>query len=149
MPHLPTTGPFVAVATFCERVINDEDRVLSIIRVVDQLQVRATGPEPPDEMPPQPMGLQAAIVLRRGTARGRQSVKIQPEAPDGPRDVAVETSINLGGDEESGANLVIDFSGYPMDREGLWWFDVLFGDSETVVARIPLRVVYLPQKTPQ
>lgn len=145
----PSTGPFVAVATFCERVLRESDNVLSIMRVVDQLNVSATGPEAPDSMPPTPTNLNVAIVLRRGAARGRHKVKIRPEAPGGEqRDEAIEVSINLAGDEEAGANIMIDFSGFAVDREGLWWFDVLFGDAETLLARIPLRVNYHPQPTP-
>ncbi len=76
MPELTPTGPFVAVATFCERVLREADNVLNI---------SATGPE---------------------------------------------------------------VSGFAVDREGLWWFDVLFGDAETLLARIPLKVNYHPQRTP-
>jgi hypothetical protein len=149
MPELPPTGPFVAVATFCEKVMREADNVISVLRVVDQLNVTATGPDVPDEMPPAPTNLHIAIVLRRGEARGRQKVKLRPEAPGGElRDVAIENFITLTGDPEAGANIVIDFSGFAVDREGLWWFDVLFGDAETLLARIPLRVSYHPQKTP-
>lgn len=77
-------------------------------------------------------------------------MQLRPEAPGGEqRDVAIDAFVNLTGDEEAGANLVIDFSGFAVDREGLWWFDVLFGDAETLLARIPLRVNYHPQRTPQ
>jgi hypothetical protein len=149
MPEVPPTGPFVAVATFCEKVMQEADNVLTVVRVVDQLNANATGPDVPDEMPPLPTNLHIAIVLRRGAARGRQKVKLRPEAPGGEqRDIAIETFVNLTGDPEAGANIVIDFSGFAVDREGLWWFDVLFGDVETLLARIPLRVNYHPRRTP-
>lgn len=150
MPQVPATGPFVAVATFCEKVLQDRDNVISVIRVVDQLIVTATGPEPPDEMPPTPANLTVAIILRRGKARGRQKLKLRPEAPGGEqRETGAEVWLNLVGDEEAGANVVIDFSGFAVDREGLWWFDVLFGDADQLLARIPLRVRYDPRKAPQ
>jgi Family of unknown function (DUF6941) len=148
--QIPTsTGPFVAVATFCERVLREADNVVSILRVVDQLNVNARGPEAPDDMPPVPTNLNIAIILRRGTARGRHRLRVRPEAPGGEqRNVVIDEYVTLAGDEEAGANVMIDFSGFPVDREGLWWFDVLFGDSETLLARIPLRVNYLPQRQP-
>jgi hypothetical protein len=151
MPQLPApTGPYLAVATFCERVLRESDDVMSVLRVVDQLNVAATGPEVPEDLPPTPINLTLAIVLRRGTARGRQRLKIVPEAPGGEqRDVAIDAWLNLAGDEEAGANVVIDFSAFAVDREGLWWFDVLFGDAETLLTRIPLRVNYHPQRTPE
>ncbi len=143
------TGPYVAVATFCERVLREADNVVSVLRVVDQLNVNATGPDVPDDMPAVPTNLRIAIVLRRGSARGRHRIRLRPEAPGGEqRDVAIDQFVTFGGDEESGANIEIDFSGFPVDREGLWWFDVLFGDAETLLARIPLRVNYRPQRQP-
>jgi hypothetical protein len=150
MPSIPTTGPYVAVASFCERVLQEADNVWSILRVVDQINITASGPDAPDDLPPFPVNLHIAIILRRGTARGRQRVKIRPEAPGGEtRDVAIDEFINFGGDEESGANIDINLSAFTVDREGLWWFDVLFGDSETMLTRIPLRVNYLPQRRAQ
>ncbi|MDQ2983826.1 MAG: hypothetical protein M3R70_07895 [Actinomycetota bacterium] len=138
----PHTGPFVAVATFCERVLQEGDNTVSVIRVVDRLTITAQGAEPPPELPPYPMGLMALVILRRGSARGRQMVKIRPEDPGAERRPDIEIEVQLTGDEEQGANIIADFTGFALDREGLWWFDVLFGDSETLLARIPLRVVY-------
>jgi hypothetical protein len=151
MPQLPTsTGPYVAVATFCDRVLQDADHVVSVIRAVDQLKIQATGPDPPAEMPPTPTNLTLVLILRRGTALGRQKVKIRPEAPGGIQlPIVAEVDVVFSGDEEAGANIFLDAINYAVDREGLWWFDVLFGDAETLLVRIPLRVVYLPQRTPQ
>jgi hypothetical protein len=148
VPPLPeTTGPFVAVATFCEKVIREHDNVMSLMRVVDQLNVNASGPDPPTQLPPVPINLSLALVLRRGTARGRHPLKLRPESPSGEQHEAVELSVNFTGDEESGANIIGDLSGFAVNEEGLWWFDVLFGDAETRIARIPLRVNYHPQRT--
>jgi hypothetical protein len=143
------TGPFVAVATFCEKVIREQDNVMSIMRVVDRMEVAAKGPEPPAEMPPIQLDLSLALMLRRGTARGRHVLKIRPESPSGEQHEAVEVWVNFAGDEESGANVIGDVSGFAVSEEGLWWFDVLFGDSETLLARIPLRVTYSPQRVGQ
>jgi hypothetical protein len=149
MPPLPT-GPYIGVATFCESVLREENNVVSVLRVVDQLNVGASGPEVPDEMPAVATNLWIMLILRRGSARGRHRIKIRPEAPGGEqRNIAIESSVTFGGDEESGANISIDFRAFLVDREGLWWFDVLFGDAETPIARIPLRVNYHPQPVAQ
>jgi hypothetical protein len=137
------------MATFCEKTMQEADNVLSILRVVDRLNVNAAGPDPPKDMPPVPMGLTGVVILRRGDARGRYVVKVRAEDPSGLQRESVDVSVQLGGDPESGANIVIDFSQFALDLEGLWWFDVLFGDSETLLSRIPLRVVYAPQRLAQ
>lgn len=142
-------GPYVAVATFCDRVIQEEDKVISVMRVVDQLNITASGPDAPEQMPPVPTNLNVAIVLRRGNARGRHKVQLRPEDPGGTRrDIAISEYVTLTGDEEAGANIIIDFKAFPVDQEGLWWFDLLFGDAETLLGRIPLRVKYHPRKSP-
>jgi len=144
----PANGPYVGVATFCERVLRENDNVISVMRVIDQLNVNASGEEVPDHLPPVPLNnVSLAIVLRRGEARGRHRLRLRPEDPGGQqRDVAVDEFVQLGGDPESGANVVVDVSGFMVDQEGLWWFDVLFGDSDQLIARIPLRVNYHPQR---
>ncbi|MGD0167013.1 MAG: hypothetical protein ABSC51_06965 [Gaiellaceae bacterium] len=145
MPALPThTGPFVAVATLCEKVLTDTDGAVSVIRIIDRLTLTASGPDPPEQMPPYALGLTALVMLRRGEARGRHQTRIVPQAPDGTERPAVEAPTQFSGDEEAANNIVIDLSAFAVDLEGLWWFDVLFGDEGTRIARIPLRVVYQP-----
>lgn len=145
-----SSGPYVAAATFCERVMREADDVMSVLRIVDQINVSASGPEVADEMPPVPLNLTIVVILRRGSARGRHKFQIVPEDPSGvQRGVAAGGSLNLVGEPEAGSNIIADFSGFVVDQEGLWWFDFLFGDSETPIARIPLRVNYHPQRTPQ
>ncbi len=123
--------------------------MLSVLRVVDRLMISASGPDAPAEMPPVPLNLTGVVVLRRGEARGRHSVKIRAENPAGLQHQAVEVFVQLSGDPEQGANIIIDFSQFALDHEGLWWFDVLFGDSETLLARMPLRVLYEPHQGQQ
>jgi len=95
-------------------------------------------------MPPTNLGLTALIMLRLGEALGRHALRIVPNAPGGEERPSVEVSTQFSGAEEGSNNIVADLSGFAVDREGLWWFDVLFGDHETPIARIPLRVVYQP-----
>ena len=145
MPPTPhSTGPFVAVAALCEKVIQDTDNTVSVIRIVDRVTITATGPEPPEQMPPHNLGLTALVMLRRGEARGRHQIRIRPEAPGGEERLAVEVPAHFEGSEEQAVNLIIDLAGFVVEREGLWWFDVLFGDQDALLARIPLRVVYQP-----
>ncbi|MGH9740926.1 MAG: hypothetical protein ACRD51_01105, partial [Candidatus Acidiferrum sp.] len=44
-------GPYLQMACFCEKVLNEKDGVLSIIRVIDRLTVNASGPDSPEQMP--------------------------------------------------------------------------------------------------
>lgn len=44
-------GPYIQVATFCERVLREADGVISLIRVVDQVNHVVRGSGAPVEMP--------------------------------------------------------------------------------------------------
>ena len=90
MPR-PVNGPYIAVATFCEKVLRESDGVLTIVRVVDTLNIAASALKYPTNSPPIPItNLTVAIVLRRGEASGRhrstgRDPKILPENARGYR----------------------------------------------------------------
>lgn len=142
MSGSPDTGPYLAMAVLCEKVLDEKDGVLSVIRIIDRVTQTVVSPEAPDEMPPASIPLTCAITFRSGEARGRHSVKLRPEAPSGEQMSAFDQPIHLEG-EERGANLVVSFT-LQAEMEGLYWIDLLFDDKR--MTRIPLRVVYQPQR---
>jgi hypothetical protein len=130
------------MAVLCERVIEDKDGVLSLIRIIDRVTHVVTDPDPPKEMPPSNLAFTGVIAFRSGEARGSYSVKLRPEAPSGQQLPAFEQTIHLEG-EDRGANLIVNFN-FLAETAGLYWIDVLFEDE--VVTRMPLRVIYQPQR---
>lgn len=138
-------GPWVQAAFICEKVLTSNDGVLSYIRVIDRVSVGAVGTEPPPEMPPQQLAYVLCFALKSGEARGRHSLRIRPEKPSGEQMPAMEIALHLEGGER-GINVNVDLSGIVFDAEGLWWFDVLFGDNETLLTRVPFRLQYQPQR---
>lgn len=146
-------GPFLQAAFFCERVLQEADGVVSAIRIVDQQTQFVAGPEVPNEMPPVVLSTTVLIALKAGDARGRYGVRIAPEAPSGQQLPALNVPVNfLGGSGEQGIHIVLPLQ-MQLVEEGLYWFDVLWVDdraeeSELLLTRMPLRVVYQPQPTP-
>lgn len=147
------TGPYVAAALFCERVLQEGDGVLSAIRIIDQQILHALGTELPADMPPAIMSATLLITLKAGQTRGRYAVRVAPEAPSGEQLPAVDFAVNFhGGDGEQGINLVVPLQ-MQVAQEGLYWFDVLWLDSRSeatepaLLTRVPLRVVYQPVAT--
>ena len=126
----------------CEKVLTEQDGVLSVIRIVDRVTVTSAGPDVPDEMPPTQLNLSAVVSFRSGSARGRYTVRLRPEDPSGVQLPVLEMPVHFEG-EERGANLVISFN-MLAEHEGLYWIDVLF--REDLITRIPLRVIYQPQR---
>lgn len=140
---IESTGPHLAVAVICEKALQEQDGVLSIIRIIDRVTVSVTSPDAPDEMPETALSFVVVVGLKSGAARGRHKLSLRPETPSGQQLAAMDVPIHFEG-EERGANVVAQFA-MTADEEGLYWVDVLFGDS--LLTRIPLRVLYQPQRT--
>jgi len=133
-------GPFLQAALFCERVLQEQDGVVSAIRVIDRV-VFATAPDGSRMQPEHPVTL--LITLKAGGARGRFSVGVSVEKPSGQAGARFEAPVFLEG-EDRGVNIVV-VMGFAPDQEGLYWHDVAFqGDR---ITRIPLRAIFQPAPT--
>ena len=142
-------GPHVNVAAFCETTILGQDGALSLIRIIDTVTQTATGPDPPSAMPAFVVNAKLAITLRADEARGRYALMFRPEAPDGRHLPEQEQAIQFEGGH-AGVNLIVGVQ-FAADLEGVYWFDVIFmaaEGEERLLTRVPLRVVYQPQRTP-
>ena len=102
-------------------------------------------------MPPFVLGnLTMVIQLRSDQARGRYTLKVRPEDPSGIQLPVVEVPAHLeGGIRPLTVQAPLQLA---INLEKLYWFDVLFhpGGDEPVrlVSRIPLEIVYAPQRSP-
>jgi hypothetical protein len=132
------TGPYLSTAVLCERVLEEKDGVVTLIRLIDRLIITTQGPEAPASMPPTPISLIAVIWLRAGQARGSHTLKLRPELPSGQGLEATQITVHFEG-EERGNRSVFNLN-LVADQEGLYWFDVLFDD--TLLTRIPFRIIY-------
>jgi hypothetical protein len=130
-------GPYVQLATFCEKVLQEADGVLSVIRAVDRIVLTAQGEGAPDELPQLPLNLSFVLALKPDEARGRHTLTLTVQQPSGlslpPRDF----DVMFEGDER-GVNVVMQMQLEAI--EGLYWLDVTLGG--TLLTRVPLRVMY-------
>jgi len=131
-------GPYLQIACFCEKVIEDKRGVLSIIGIIDTLTAEATGPEAPEEMPPVTRQLHLVVALKSGTARGRYQIKIMPELPSGLCLDPVILTAHMEG-AERGTNIIANMP-FTFNLEGLYWFIIHLND--VVLTKIPFRVKY-------
>ena len=141
-------GPFLAMAAICEKVLEEKDGVLSVIRIVDRSVVRpqlVPGVVASSGMPPTVIALTVVLSLKSGNARGSHRLSLQPETPSGLKINPVSVSVLFEG-EDRGVNLVMPMQ-MQVTQEGLYWFDVLLDDQR--LTRIPLRVVYQVVQTNQ
>ncbi len=150
---MPETGPHIVIATFCEKVLLEPDGVLSLIRVVDRFTQTATGPEPPDQMPPfivSDRELRMVVALKSDKAKGRCAIKVVAEDPSGVRTPVGESDVTLpGGNQGVNLNIGVNFA---FQHEGVYWFDVILdgprNQEDQLMTRVPLEVVYQRQRVP-
>jgi hypothetical protein len=127
--------PYVQVAAICQTPMQEVTGYLSVIRIMDRVQIGGIT----DEMQPQPLNqLFIVIVLKSGEMKGKFKMTIVPETPSRKRLPGPELTILFEG-EERGVATVLPV-GIVAEEEGLYWFDVMLeGD---LLTRIPLRVMY-------
>jgi hypothetical protein len=135
--------PYLAFAFFCERVLHEQDGVLTPIRIVDRLLVNHM----PASKSPVPTALHSitlVVGLKAGNYKGKGKIRIKGAAPSGKSVTRkpIETEVELTG-ADSGANFIA-ILGLSFREVGTYWFDIYFNDR--MLARTPLSVsVFSPQ----
>lgn len=138
-------GPYLTVATFCEQVIEDKSGVLSLIRIVDRMNITAQGPTAPENMPPAMLNWFLVLNFKSGEARGSHPVKIEPELPSGIRLEPMTLSAHFEG-ANRGANIVSKIN-MKLEMPGIYWFRLYVDDK--FLTQIPVEVIYSRIVTPQ
>jgi len=133
-----SSGPYLIAALLCEKVLQEKDDTISVIRIVDRLAVTVNALGSPETMQPTAVSLNALISLKSGSARGRGTVKWRVETPSGLKLPDQLLPVLFEGDDR-GVNLIIDLN-MVIDQEGVYWFDVIL--DEKLLTRIPLRILY-------
>lgn len=133
-------GPFVSVATLCERVLEEKDGVLSLIRVVDRFSVETFGggtapAEMLSRLVPQAT---LALILKSGGYRGTMKVTVRVRRPNGEyaAQPKIEAPAVFDGDEQ-GVAMILTMP-LPVWESGLHWVDV--EADGRLLTRVPLRV---------
>lgn len=143
------TGPHLLAGVFCEKVIEDKEGVLTLVRLVDRITQTATGSDPPEQMPPFLMeNLFLVVMLRADQAKGRYALRVRPQDPSGRNLPHFDAPIQLS-PGPAGQNVVTAIQ-LAIELEGVYWFDVLFcasKDAERLLTRVPLEIQYVPQRT--
>lgn len=132
------SGPYLTAALICEKVLQEKDGSISVIRIVDRITLNALASQSPETLPPTPVNLYALIAFKSGSARGRHTVKWTIETPSGLKLPEQLLPVLFEG-EDRGVNLVLNLN-MMLDQEGIYWFGVLLEDQ--LLTKIPLRILY-------
>jgi len=137
-------GPYLALATFCEQLIEDKSGALSLIRVVDRMNITSQGPTAPDQMPAAALTWFLVLSFKSGETRGTIPVKIEPELPSGMKLSPISLSAHFEGGSR-GVNIISRLN-MKLDMPGIYWFWVYV--NEIFVTKIPVEVIYSRIVTP-
>ena len=136
--NINENGPYLLAALLCEKILQEKDEIISIIRVIDRITVTAQAATSPATLPPTSVNLNSLISLKSGTAKGRYTVKWRIETPSGIKLPEQLLPVLFEGDDR-GANLILALT-MLVDQEGVYWFEVFLEDQ--FFTKIPLRVLY-------
>lgn len=131
--------PYLKLGAICERVLQEKDGVLSIIRMVDQFTLTLAGKEPPDQLPEGEVLLTIVMSWVGGLGRHEAAFNIVSpggEAQPSPRSWSFTLdAINRG------HNIIVTLP-VKIRREGIYWIEFVLNDH--VKSRIPFQIRYEP-----
>lgn len=133
-----SSGPYLIAALLCEKVLQEKDETISVIRMIDRVVVTVNAFGSPEILPPTAVNISALISLKSGSAKGRGTIKVRVETPSGLKLPDQILPVLFEGDDR-GVNLIVGLN-MLIDQEGVFWFDVLLDEQR--LTRIPLRILY-------
>jgi len=141
--------PYLTAALLCEKVLQEADGTLSVMRIADRVQLQNAppgiqlAPPPPGVQPPIPIFQLACLVaLKSGPLVGDYTLGLTLFSPSGKvQGIPIKQPMKLLG-KDQGQNFVINLV-MSAEEEGLHWLHVTLGDME--LTRIPLMVVQAQQ----
>lgn len=135
--------PYLRIGAICDLVLEEQMGVLSLIRLIDTLEVTAEGMEVPDELPPGQATITAVMSWVGGL--GSYEAKVKVITPTGDTIETMTFPFHL--DSLIRAQNIIVKLAIPVQKDGVYWVEFLLGDE--VRSRVPWRVLYKRIKHPR
>jgi hypothetical protein len=129
--------PYVQIAAFCEQLLQENDGVLTPIRIVDTYTLEVPPDLPKGALPA--IEVKGMIALKSGEVSGEHVIKLVMQNTQGVRSFLSPDDgwpVVFKG-EEKGVQIKLRFQ-LGVKNFGLCWFDVLFDDE--LLTRMPLRL---------
>jgi len=132
----------VTACLIAERVLEESDKTLTAIRLVD----RITAEVPGDMIGVSPLvipfsGAFLLMLKHRGATAGKHDVAVRIKRPSGEVTQVSHASVAIQAGEGRGANLVTRFT-VGLTERGIYWFEAVVDDK--LVVATPLEVVMQP-----
>ena len=135
-------APDLRIAALCERVLEEKDGTLSLIRLIDRLVITAEGTDLPTQLPPGQVPLTAVMSWISGL--GNYEAKIHIDFPDGNSLESPTLPFYLDSLDKVQNHIVRLV--LPVKRTGVYRFNFMLGDE--IKRTVPLRVIYQRKQIP-
>jgi len=135
-------APSLRIAALCERVLEEKDGSLSLIRLIDRLVITAEGKDIPRDLPPGQFSITALMSWINGL--GNYEARIHVDLPDGDSFETPTLPFYLDSLDKV-QNLIVRLV-IPVKRQGIYWFNFLLGDE--LKSKVPLRLIYQRKQFP-
>jgi hypothetical protein len=134
--------PYLVAILFCDQVLEDKhDRVPSLIRVIDQVNVGVLPTAPPD-FPSESNRILAEFVafisFKSSGSSEYHTVRCDMESPSGKKETSFEQAIPFPADLHGGASLTLNMK-VRVFKGGLFWLHVYLDGKH--VGRAPVRIM--------
>lgn len=133
-------GPYLQLATICERFILENDGALTLFRVIDRFVISGTT----QDMPQTAISFNVVVNFRSGHFTGSLDLDLEVINPNIQMTQKMQIPASFEGPEEKAFQLIGNIT-MMVAETGLYWITVkLAGEEKT---RIPIRVLYQRQPT--
>lgn len=133
-------GPFLAAAVFCQNILEDSQKNMSVIGITDGFDFKIP-PKAPETFPskenPLVIPLSMFLSFKTGNSPGKHTLKLVVEQPNSKRAELLQQEIDLTTEIHGGCNIRthLDLGLY---SGGVFWFDVYLDGKR--LTRMPLRI---------
>lgn len=132
------SGPYVCAALLCDRVLQEQDGTISIIRVIDT--INHSIPPGSTSVLQIPVDATLVLALRSGGYEGPGEITLRIVKSEDGSEVfsAPPVPVAFGG-RMNGPTMIFNLAGNTfLPGPGEYWFEAIIGDA--VITKIPLRL---------
>ncbi|HEV2245605.1 MAG TPA: hypothetical protein VGW37_03045 [Terriglobia bacterium] len=136
--------PYLTAALLCEKVLEEKNGTLSVMRIIDRIEFQI-GPGTPEveSLAIKPtIPISGLISIKSGPVTGKTRIYLDGVSPSGTRKRIMTYEVDLRGGDH-GQNIIVNMV-FGIGEEGLHWFEVLVEDA--LMTKIPLMVVRRPSE---
>ena len=132
--------PFLAAALLCEKILEQKDDVLTVVRIVDTFTVTIPPNLPQDTKPA--IQLTALLSFKKASPRAeaeKHEVRMKLRSPSGKINPVGRREFSFKPDDLSGVSLILNIT-LGVSDYGLFWLEISVDDDE-IVTSIPFKLL--------